>query len=1045
MREFVTAAVILLGLALAPGPAMAQFLDHGLREPGERAALEQTPDLRAPSADEAARMAQLEAQIRHDQPCNTAWQKELEAPRRELLALYEATYGPDHPAVFRPVYSLICHLNYNGRSEPETLRLAGRLVTIGQKRQQPLIAYAGLEARMGFAPSMEYAQAKTALALRLFGADSEQYAISRRAIGSVLQAQGRLAEADQYLLDFITWRERHPPPDPFGLATLYEGMGDHMIQQMRAEEAKAWYVRAISVYEAALPAADDSRLSDISAYAQRLYWNAPERIEALFRAILARQEAQPGSSDARNWMTLWNLSKAARMQGRQAEAIALLGRVIKATGPGPDNAMLLELADLLAGDAGSAHLASAMYSVALKADPDNPELLEKLSGALRMQDKRTEAIPIAARAVELSTARRGPSDRETLRLTLNHARQLWIDASMAQAAPFYEQTLAGYRAELAALPASAAYEYRKGLHGWIGTVSAELLKLFWFNRVNTPVAGQAAQRERAFEVAQLAHPSSASEAISESAAAALARRRGAGAGFDAWADARGQLAAIDRGIAAASADGSAGLAALAPLVAARPQRLAAVEQAASALRKAVPDLFAVLQPEPVSRAALSGRDGLLREDEALVLLYPGYPAARGAMSRGTVFAVTREGAAWAEVPLDGADLTAAVDALRFQLGDNSRPDARLAPPAGETATRDDNDPRGFRRFDRAAAHALYQALFGDPAIAPLIAGKRRWVLVPQGPLLSLPFSALVSAAPAGGAAGDIDPAQLRATSWLGLERVLSILPNVDALRTARSRSLRAGTRPGGFFGLGDPAFRGIPDPPAALSAPAIVTPQGAIRSFFRSGAVDRDRIKTLPRLGHTGREVETIARMVGGQPSRTLLQMEATESAIMAADAAGLLRQSGLLVFATHALVAGEMRDAREEPALVLTPTQEPGDGLLSASEIAGLDLRAALIILSACNTAAGSEGGQGLSGLVRAFFEAGAGSVIATHLPLFDDTGERLTVAMIGHLPAAGNDVAAAMQRAMQEVARDTAFDDQGESLAHPSNWAIHAVIDPR
>lgn len=622
-----------------------------------------------------------------------------------------------------------------------------------------------------------------------------------------------------------------------------------------------------------------------------------------------------------------------------------------------------------------------------------------------------------------------------------------MDATKTEAAPVYEQTLAGYRAELAGLPASAAFEYRRALRGWIGTVSSELLKLYWFDRESTPAARLAQMRDHAFEIAQLAHPSSASEAISESAAAALARRRGAGAEFEAWATARSALASLDQAIAAASADQQQGLAAIAPLVAARPQRLAAVEQAAASLRKAVPDLFAVLQPEPVSRAALGGRSGLLRADEALVLLYPGYPAARGEMSRGTVFAVTREGAAWAEIPLDGADLTAAVERLRFQLGDDASPDARFAPRAGETATPGDDDPRGFRRFDRAAAHALYQALFGDPAVAALLAGKRRWVLVPQGPLLSLPFSALVSAAPAGGAAGDIDPAQLRATQWLGLERVLSILPNVNALRTARSRSLQAKARPGGFFGLGDPAFRGVPDPPAAISpAPAgSDTPPGAMRGFFRSGSGDAGQIGRLRRLGHTGREIATIARMVGGRPSLTLLQMEATEGAIMAADSAGQLRRSGLLVFATHAIVAGEPSDAKVEPALVLTPAPDAGDGLLTASEIAGLDLEAALIILSACNTAAGSDGGEGLSGLVRAFFEAGAGSVIATHVPLFDDTGERLTVGMIGHLAAAGNDVAAAMQMAMRDVARDPAFDAQGESLAHPSNWAIHAVIDPR
>jgi tetratricopeptide (TPR) repeat protein len=166
---------------------------------------------------------------------------------------------------------------------------------------------------------MDDAQAKAALALQLFGGESAEHANSRRAIGSVLQVQGRLAEADQYLLDYIASSERHPPANALGLATIYEAMAAHMTQQMRRDDAAAWHERAISIYEQALPSADDRQLGDIAAYAQQLYWSMPERTEALYRAILARQEALPGSNDARNWMTLWELgqgSAAARATRR---------------------------------------------------------------------------------------------------------------------------------------------------------------------------------------------------------------------------------------------------------------------------------------------------------------------------------------------------------------------------------------------------------------------------------------------------------------------------------------------------------------------------------------------------------------------------------------------------------------------------------------------------------------------------------------------------------------------------------------------------------
>ena len=68
----------------------------------------------------------------------------------------------------------------------------------------------------------------------------------------------------------------------------------------------------------------------------------------------------------------------------------------------------------------------------------------------------------------------------------------------------------------------------------------------------------------------------------------------------------------------------------------------------------------------------------------------------------------------------------------------------------------------------------------------------------------------------------------------------------------------------------------------------------------------------------------------------------------------------------------------------MLTPPpqgSEADDGYLSASEIARLKLDADWVILSACNTAAGeAKGAAALSGLARAFFYAGARSLLVSH-----------------------------------------------------------------
>ena len=91
--------------------------------------------------------------------------------------------------------------------------------------------------------------------------------------------------------------------------------------------------------------------------------------------------------------------------------------------------------------------------------------------------------------------------------------------------------------------------------------------------------------------------------------------------------------------------------------------------------------------------------------------------------------------------------------------------------------------------------------------------------------------------------------------------------------------------------------------------------------------------------------------------------------------------------FATHGLVSGDLErfaQSQAEPALVLTIPREPTEydnGLLQAREIALLKLNADWVVLSACNTAADDKpGAEALSGLARAFFYAGARSLIVSH-----------------------------------------------------------------
>jgi len=195
-------------------------------------------------------------------------------------------------------------------------------------------------------------------------------------------------------------------------------------------------------------------------------------------------------------------------------------------------------------------------------------------------------------------------------------------------------------------------------------------------------------------------------------------------------------------------------------------------------------------------------------------------------------------------------------------------------------------------------------------------------------------------------------------------------------------------------------------------------------------------IRALAPLPETADEVRRVGARLGADPASILLGPAASE--------ANLRRQAlgeyNVLYFATHGLLPGELR-CESEPGLALSPSASAStddDGLLDASEVASLSLNAELVVLSACNTAAGGGrfGGEALSGLAEAFFYAGARTLIASHwqvpsvatarlmTDLFDHTGPRLT-----------GGIAESLRQAQLTIAGDAA-------TAHPYYWAAFTVI---
>lgn len=209
---------------------------------------------------------------------------------------------------------------------------------------------------------------------------------------------------------------------------------------------------------------------------------------------------------------------------------------------------------------------------------------------------------------------------------------------------------------------------------------------------------------------------------------------------------------------------------------------------------------------------------------------------------------------------------------------------------------------------------------------------RRLIVVPHGILHYLPFEAI----------------QDERGRFLVERHAVSYAPSIASLSFLRSRP---SSTSGGLVAIGNPALGGT-DPASDRSAGI-------------------DRVALLKPLPHAARELRAVAALF--TRADVLEGRDATEPALAGAH----LDRAAVVHFATHGIV-DERLPQRSGLALTMVPPQS--DGLLQVREVYQLRLQAALVTLSACQTALGKDvTGEGVVGLSRAFFYAGARSVMAS------------------------------------------------------------------
>jgi CHAT domain-containing protein/Tfp pilus assembly protein PilF len=323
------------------------------------------------------------------------------------------------------------------------------------------------------------------------------------------------------------------------------------------------------------------------------------------------------------------------------------------------------------------------------------------------------------------------------------------------------------------------------------------------------------------------------------------------------------------------------------------------------------------------------------------------------------------------------------------------------------------------------AYKLYQVLL-LPAAREL-RSHRHLIVAPDGLLYSLSFEVLLTGPDAGRPRRDLP--------YLIREHSVSYVPSASVLAQLPTERQPHVDKQGGsklFVGFGDPGKESSPDRAAGAAPRAgggCDMKRGGDGEEIAAGQA-RAVMAELRPLPAARDEVCRIARLFPQEQVAVFTGPDATEETVKTNAWVASARN---LHFASHGLL-----DENHPELSGLRLTHGDGseeDGLLQVREIFNLELHADLVVLSACNTGLGKVvSGEGLIGMTRAFFYAGAGSVVVSLWQVDDESTSDLMVSFYRHLQEVG-DKSEALRRAKLELI-------DGSRFFHPYFWAPFILV---
>lgn len=284
------------------------------------------------------------------------------------------------------------------------------------------------------------------------------------------------------------------------------------------------------------------------------------------------------------------------------------------------------------------------------------------------------------------------------------------------------------------------------------------------------------------------------------------------------------------------------------------------------------------------------------------------------------------------------------------------------------------------RIARADRELDRQAVILGRLLLPIrpAPGIHRLIVVPDGPISAVPFSALRLNAGGSFLVQNYQLAEEPAAS-VAMELLTRPAPRLDSGRIAVFADP--------VYNQMDPRLTRADGAPVAVRVSAVssanrdasktAAPGSIVKSspLILRSAADLD-LSALPRLNASAMEAQAISSIAGARRVRLFQGFDATPAEVMQIP----WRDFAIAHFATHAIVDSTRP---ELSGIVLSTFNSNGarqDGVLWLHDIYRASFPVPLVVLSGCRTASGkSIPGEGISGLAQAFLSSGAAGVIGS------------------------------------------------------------------